>query len=253
MEQMKREDSGGFPSELVSFYLLCARDPENKTLLASFTDSLYVSRHKTMQVTLWTCDNRAGLGNDNIFKAVASEIAMSQALNISFKIKIVKSLIRLSKWNLVVELLKYRVPAKLRIFIFNEIRKALKFGNINCAKSMPRNGAVANRIRGYLKLSPTEWRGVLVPLCSDMVTVLMSANKWSEIDYNKLPTHIIVQYFKAIKRHDRERFFAYLDATPARAITIYRIIRHSKPKEIMELKDVVELDYLEHSTRRFHR
>ena len=239
MEQTKKEPAE-FYSVFEKFYLLCIQDTGNPVLPDVFLEALQVNRNRTFQILLYCIDRQSGFCHDEAFVAVMDAFVHTKLLNITFKYKVVKALVRMGKWNIIVEILKHTPNAKLRVFVFREIKKALEMSNIRCAAYMPRNGEIANRIRGYLKLSPTQWRAQLVPLCKNQISVLMSSNKWDQLDYSKLPTSLLVKYHRAIRRHDKQRFEEYLNNTPARAITIKRILaRKSNVKSAPPLSEVL--------------
>jgi hypothetical protein len=79
-----------------------------------------------------------------------------------------------------------------------------------CAKWMPRQKAPANIIRKHLKMTPKEWRKLLVSL-TDVVENKMCANEWSEIDYSHVPSVAANRLKNAFARHDGERYRDYLD------------------------------------------
>lgn len=78
-------------------------------------------------------------------------------------------------------------------------------------KSRARNNKIAEMIATELGLSMKEYRKHLSAM-SSTVEQLMCAQDWSEVDYNKLPTHAAKQYVEAFKRHDETRYLRYLDA-----------------------------------------
>ena len=207
------------------FYLLFNSDtPDDSQLEQAFLDALKISRNRTFQIMLYCIDKQFRLCKDESFIKLIKVFTSTQELNITFKFKVVKALIRLNKWNIVVRILYEKPNAKLRTFVFRSIKRALEYSNKRCAACMPRKGEVANRIRGFLKLSPRAWREMLVPLCENQITVLMSAGRWSELDYSKLPTTLLIKYFHAIRRHDKERFDSYLRNTPLRESIILDVV-----------------------------
>ena len=233
-----------------SFYLLTKKhlleEISDETYVEKFKEAVEVHKYKTMQILLWTCDNKNGLGTDSQFLTVNKEFVENRNINISLKLETIKTLVRLGKWGVVVDMLKHNCNAKLRIFIFNEIKNSLRLKSVNCARYLPRNGEVANRIRGYLKLSPGEWRKVLVPLCSTQIFVMMSAGKWNEINYEKVPLHLFVKYYNAFFRHDKDRVTAYLESNQKLNTIILNIRnRATKPvKKFIPLEDIFKLNYI---------
>lgn len=96
----------------------------------------------------------------------------------------------------------------------DELKRRLqqKIGNASLtSKWMPRKGADANKIRAYLKLTPKNYRKLLVGL-SNTVEQKMCARAWDEIEYGKLPSVASARYQKAFGRNDTDRYVAYLAA-----------------------------------------
>ena len=69
-----------------------------------------------------------------------------------------------------------------------------------CAKWQKRQGAEANKIRSYLKLTPKEYRKLLVNL-SDTVETKMCANQWDDINFSHVPSVAAARYQKAFGLH----------------------------------------------------
>lgn len=69
------------------------------------------------------------------------------------------------------------------------------------AKWMPRQGAEANKIRSYMKLTPKQYRKLLVGL-SNTVEQKMCAQEWTDIAYPHVPSVAASRYQKAFLKHD---------------------------------------------------
>jgi hypothetical protein len=72
--------------------------------------------------------------------------------------------------------------------------------------------AMARQIASDLELSNREYRKAVVKLRAriGLLEQQMSANAWEEIDYSKLPSQASRKHVKAFKRHDEDRFDAFL-------------------------------------------
>jgi len=73
---------------------------------------------------------------------------------------------------------------------------------------MPRKGEKANIIRRYLKMSPKQYRKLLVGL-TDVVETKMCAKEWESINYSKLPSLASSRYQKTFMKNDEERYEEY--------------------------------------------
>lgn len=75
--------------------------------------------------------------------------------------------------------------------------------------------ALANRLAKYvLGVSPKEYRKTLSKLRKylKVVETKISANEWSEVDYNTVPSGANLKYAHAFMNHDRERRQEYLES-----------------------------------------
>jgi len=81
------------------------------------------------------------------------------------------------------------------------------------AKWLPRKWPVFEYIRKKLKLTPKQLRRKLVDN-TKVVEQQMSAKKWNEIEYNKIPSQAFHKYKKAFYRNDETRFTAFIEDKP---------------------------------------
>ena len=77
------------------------------------------------------------------------------------------------------------------------------------AKWLPRKGNFSNSVRKYLKLTPKEYRKLIVGL-SDTVEQKLCAKKWEEIKYSHVPSVAMNKYRKAFLKNDENRFNEYI-------------------------------------------
>ena len=77
-----------------------------------------------------------------------------------------------------------------------------------CAKWMPRQGAEANKIRSYMKLTPKLYRKLVVGL-SNTVEQKMCAQDWTGIVYPHVPSVAAARYQKAFLKHDPAGYGKY--------------------------------------------
>jgi hypothetical protein len=77
-----------------------------------------------------------------------------------------------------------------------------------CAKWMDRQGPNANKVRAYLKLTPKDYRKLVVSL-SNTVETKMCANDWENIVYPHVPSIAAGRYQKAFLKHDATGYAEY--------------------------------------------
>jgi hypothetical protein len=99
---------------------------------------------------------------------------------------------------------------------------------------MPRKGVEANKLRKLFRITPKQYRKMLVEL-TNVVESKMCAGDWESIDYSKLPSLASSRYQKSFVRNDKNRYDEYkqslLDGTAkvnAGAVYPYDIIKSMK-------------------------
>jgi hypothetical protein len=95
-----------------------------------------------------------------------------------------------------------REALRMIAFALNEVKDGL------CAKWMPRQGAEANKIRSYMKLTPKQYRKLVVGL-SNTVEQKMCARDWTGIVYPHVPSVAAGRYQKAFLKHDPSGYAVY--------------------------------------------
>lgn len=80
-----------------------------------------------------------------------------------------------------------------------------------CAKWQNRQGPNANKIRSYMKLTPKEYRKMLVAN-TNVVETQMCAKDWDNINFGKLPSVASARYQTAFCRNAMEKYTAYKES-----------------------------------------
>lgn len=156
------------------------------------------------RIALWGRDVRGGAGERQLFKDV-----LKYAINKDkeYAIRLMNKVPELGRWDdlLVAE------GTKLEEYAFSMIAYALvDEKNGLCAKWMPRKGKVANKLRKFMKLTPKEYRKLLVNL-TKVVETQMCAKDWDNIEFGKVPSLAHSRYAKAFGRNT-EAYAEYLDS-----------------------------------------
>jgi hypothetical protein len=110
------------------------------------------------------------------------------------------------------------------------LAKWLKSENTSSAES--RN--LGRKTREALELTPKRYRKILASLRKyiDVLEVKMCGQKWSEINFERVPSKASLNYRKAFGKHDQERYAKYLESVKkgeakmnASAVFPYEIFR----------------------------
>ena len=222
------------------------------------TKSYVFNRVNTLKIVYWASDIRGGAGERRFFKVALNWLYKNhkedfyQYLNFDPEF---------SRWDVLFDfdddkvisylcenisnpLLCKWLPRKNyytdkwknhKVFYKNGVKS--EFTWVKTKKRSLYNG-LASKICKKLGWSPKEYRK-WVSSHSATVEQQMSANKWSEIDYSKIPSVAFNKYSKAWMRHDSERFQKFIEEvqegkTKINASAIF-------PHDI--IKNAIQLDY----------
>lgn len=214
-----------------------------------------------LRILLYAHDVREGAGERQVFKNLFPLACALQStdgfINLDLVWRLLNKIPELGRWDTLVALMD-KVPETIQILILDLIHQGLQSGNGLCAKWMPRQGKVANRIRGYINkrmtsgelLTPKSYRKMLVSM-SKTIEQLMSAGQWDAINYEHVPSVAMSRTKKAFSKHDGDRFGAYLtDVTSgekkinASAVFPYDVIRDMSDPQATQAQWMALPDYL---------
>ena len=154
-----------------------------------------------------------GMNRADLFEQIIPLLIQCKPGTVFFQ-TLVRGLVRQDSWRLICSLIRDDIGSKVNKFIFETLECHIRKHNRKCLRSMPRQGRIANRIRGYLKIKPAKWRHVLAGGSRGSITSFMSNNDWKKIDYRLLNVHILIANYRAFMRHDHDRFHAYIESHP---------------------------------------
>lgn len=205
-----------------------------------------------VRIALWTRDIRGGAGERQQFANFVKKlitVAPSIAAAVCDKIPEVGRFDDLMVfWGTVLE----HRAAELWVAAINE-------GNGLAAKWAPRKDSKgAKPLRSIKGFNESEWRKYVVAR-TEVVEQLMCANKWDEIDYEKVPSLASARYNKAFDRHDpirRQKFEEALESGEAKinagAVFPYDVVRAAKHNDKTATAQWNSLpNYLEGVSERF--
>lgn len=180
----------------LDFFTIVA-DARNLDVSSLFSQSLEADEEVTFRTLLWARDVRGGAGERQTFRALLKHAAETTVIPLGVLFKVPE----VGRWDDLFVLL----GTEYEETVMEMIHHALLSQDGLCAKWMPRQGPIANKIRTYLNMSPKQWRKTLVGL-TDVVEQKMCANSWDSITYKHVPSKAIAKYAKAFTRNDGERY-----------------------------------------------
>ena len=166
-----------------------------KDITSTFVGALVEDSEVAVRVLQWCRDARGGAGERETFRKLFGHLIRSEpALADRLLVKVPE----IGRWDDVLMTFGTsleRDALRMIAFALNNVQDGL------CAKWMPRQGAEANKIRSYMRLTPKQYRKLLVGL-SNTVEQKMCAQEWSGIVYPHVPSVAAGRYQKAFLKHD---------------------------------------------------
>lgn len=191
------------------FQIGAMRGADKQRLINSFVKAFENDALTAMRLLFWSRDIRGGAGERQIFRDIIEYLAKSRTETLRKNLFLISEY---GRWDDYLILLGTPLEAD----VLEIIAKGLGDKNALCAKWLPRPNTKnvigkmqSSIIRKYLKLSPREYRKLLVEN-SNTVEQLMCSGRWSEIDYEKLPSKAMSDLMKAFSKNDLTRFQEYL-------------------------------------------
>lgn len=186
------------------FFMVGALRGQNpERILNIFIKAFNENRTAALRILFWGRDVRDGAGERQTFRIIFKWLCINHPEIVTLNLDYVRYL---GRWD------DYLVAigTKSEDVIIQCIKESLENGDKLCGKWMPRKGEVANILRKKMKLTPKEYRKLLVKN-TDVVETKMCSNTWSEIDYEKTPSLAMSRYTSSFLRKDCDRFSDYLD------------------------------------------
>jgi hypothetical protein len=173
-----------------------------KDITSTFAGALAEDSEVAARVLQWARDARGGAGERETFRKLFGYLIRTEpalATKVLFKVP------ELGRWDDV--LMTFGTPIEREAL--RMISLALTHAKDGlCAKWMPRQGKDANKIRSYLRMTPKEYRKLLVGL-SSTVEQKMCAQDWTGIVYPHIPSVAAGRYQKAFLKHDPKGYGEY--------------------------------------------
>jgi hypothetical protein len=187
------------------FFNIGALRGQDKTrLISNFSKAFNEDPKRAMKILFWARDVRGGAGERQIFRDVMAYLAEDHDLALKPNLHLIPEY---GRWDDLLTL----VGTRLENDALSLIQDAIKAENGLCAKWMPRKGAVAERLRKFMDLSPKQYRKTLVNL-TNVVETKMCAGEWDSIEFGKLPSVASARYQKAFGKNAYESYTAYIQS-----------------------------------------
>src|SRR5690606_30738334 len=117
-----------------------------------------------MKILFWARDIRGGAGERRLFRVIISNIPVSNKKLIQDVLLNLEHVPEYGRWDDLVYIMFNSKVIEIKTKILSIIKEALINKNSLLCKWLPRKGYEAKIIREYLKLSPKEYRKLIVSL-----------------------------------------------------------------------------------------
>lgn len=202
------------------------RKSSDQEIIDAFMDAYSEDPVYAIAWLFYCRDCRGGMGERRFFRVVMNYLASQQAYA-DVVIPVLSWVPEYGRWDDMIQLLRVccdSVADKVYEILKHQLDmdvKASKRGEMVSllAKWMPSdnatsvsNRALAMKIASRLGVSIARYRKTMVALRSyiDLLERKLSENRWSEVDYEHVPSQANLLYRNAFLKHDRERRTAYL-------------------------------------------
>jgi len=195
------------------------RDPQS--IITLFSKAYAQDRLLAMKILFYFRDIREGQGDRRTFRIIMkwlaenySEVSKKNLDNISYfgRWDDLYTLVETPLENDVFEIFGKQLKQDIKNMKKGEsislLAKWLKSTNTSSKESCN----LGYKTCKALELTPKRYRKILSALRKyiDVLEVKMCSNKWSEIDFEKVPSKASLNYRKAFGKHDQERYANYL-------------------------------------------
>lgn len=186
------------------FNIGAMRGQDKKRLIATFSSAFNEDPKRAMKLLFWARDVRGGAGERQVFKDIITYLAEDHDLALKPNLHLIAEY---GRWDDLLVL----TGTLLEEDAFTLIQEALENESGLCAKWMPRQGIIANKLRNFMKMNPKQYRKTLVNL-TNVVETKMCAKDWDSIEFSKLPSVASARYQKAFWKNSPDGYGAYVES-----------------------------------------
>ena len=206
--------------ECLDFFALggAMRENNEKEILTLFNAAFESNKLLAMKLLFYMRDIRGGQGERRIFRIILKHLANTNPDVVSKNLELIPEF---GRWDDLYALEGTPLEREMFAFIKRQfyidiksntpslLAKWLKSENASSRETI----RLARKTRKALKLSSKQYRKALSRLRRriGIIERLISENKWSEIEYDKIPSNAGFKYSNAFARHDYERYNEFLD------------------------------------------
>lgn len=180
------------------FTIGAMRGQDKNRLISNFSKAFNEDALTALRILFWVRDVRGGAGERQIFRDIMNYLVSNHTEALA---KNLAQIPEYGRWDDLLTLFGTKLDVQAKTLIAD----AIKSGDGLCAKWMPRKGANAIALERFMKLTPKQYRKMLVN-ATKVVETTMCQKEWGVIKYEHVPSLAMARYAKAFGKHDATRF-----------------------------------------------
>ena len=207
----------------LNFAVASLRNESEEQIIRRFIRAFYEDKLLAVKWLFFLRDIRGGLGERRSFRIILRYLAKKESVLAK---KLVEIIVEYGRYDDLLCLLDTPAEEEVLSYIAGQLLADMESMKMNqpislCAKWMPGNNTSsaesrkkAMKIQFYMGLTAKEYRSMLAELRAylKVVEVSMTANDWSAISYEAVPSKANILYRNAFLRHDEMRRNTFLNA-----------------------------------------
>jgi hypothetical protein len=210
-------------SKVLDFYSKggALRSRSEQDIVSIFLDAFDEDALLALKVLFYLRDVRGGQGERNVFRVCLKKVA---DLYPATFVKNMENIVEFGRWDDLFVAFDTKSEASMLSFVKVHLSADSKKEDTSLtllAKWMPSANTssantrkLAHRFIKYLKITPKKYRRTLTSLRErlNVVESKMSAQDWSSINFEHVPSKANLLYKKAFSRHEPERYTTFIKA-----------------------------------------
>jgi len=180
-----------------------SRRMQDSDIIVMFERARAENKNLAYKILFWARDARGGAGEKRFFQIVMEHISKVYPDDYA---QLAIFIPEFGYWK---DVFTIETPNEDNLnWMEHQLRES---ANANLlAKWFPRKGIWFTAMHKYLKMTPKEFRKILVSM-TKVVETQMCANEWSEITYSHVPSVAMNKHRKAFIKHDSERYAQFIE------------------------------------------
>lgn len=207
----------------INFNVASMRNWDVNQIIDKWEKTFFEDKLLAVTWLFFASDVRGGLGERRLFRIIYTWLCNNQT---DIALAVAKLVPEYSRWDNLVYMIDTKIERDVIQIIENQLNQDMvdmqdKKSISLLAKwmpsivaSSPNTKRLGRKISKSLGCTEREYRKMLSAMRAylDVLEVKASANRWNEVDYNKVPSKANLKYKDAFMKHDEDRRLSYLES-----------------------------------------